>query len=93
MTGGRLPAGAAQALGRTFASQPVRPRRRLSVDGQCRVTIRMTRSRLPPGCWPPAAQPLFAGLGADVAGARALYPLACATLVRRLTDAAGGEAP
>lgn len=36
-------------------------------------------------------QPLFAGLGADVAGARALYPLACAT--GAVTDAAGGEGP
>lgn len=36
-------------------------------------------------------QPLFAGLGADVAGARALYPLACAT--GAITDGAGGEAP
>ncbi len=35
-------------------------------------------------------QPLFAGLGTDVAGARALYPLACAT--GAICDAAGGEA-
>ncbi|MDE2371045.1 MAG: formylmethanofuran dehydrogenase [Burkholderiales bacterium] len=35
-------------------------------------------------------QPLFAGLGADVAGARALYPLACAT--GAICDAAGGAA-
>jgi formylmethanofuran dehydrogenase subunit B len=35
-------------------------------------------------------QPLFAGLGTDVDGARALYPLACAT--GALTDAAGGDA-
>lgn len=35
-------------------------------------------------------QPLFAGLGTDVAGARALYPLACAT--GAICDAAGGPA-
>lgn len=35
-------------------------------------------------------QPLFAGLGTDVAGARALYPLACAT--GAIVDAAGGDA-
>jgi formylmethanofuran dehydrogenase subunit B len=35
-------------------------------------------------------QPLFAGLGTDVAGARAIYPLACAT--GAITDAAGGNA-
>lgn len=35
-------------------------------------------------------QPLFAGLGTDVAGARALYPLACA--LGAVCDSAGGEA-
>ena len=35
-------------------------------------------------------QPLMAGLGTDVAGARALYPLACAT--GAIVDATGGEA-
>jgi formylmethanofuran dehydrogenase subunit B len=35
-------------------------------------------------------QPLFAGLGTDVAGARALYRLACAT--GAICDAAGGDA-
>ena len=35
-------------------------------------------------------QPLFGGLGTDVAGARALYPLACAT--GAICDAAGGAA-
>lgn len=35
-------------------------------------------------------QPLFAGLGTDVAGLRALYPLACAT--GAISDAAAGEA-
>lgn len=35
-------------------------------------------------------QPLFGGLGTDVAGARALYRLACAT--GAVCDAAGGEA-
>ena len=35
-------------------------------------------------------QPLFAGLGTDVAGARALYPLACAT--GAICDPAGGAA-
>ena len=35
-------------------------------------------------------QPLFAGFGADVAGARSLYPLACAT--GAICDAAGGDA-
>lgn len=34
-------------------------------------------------------QPLLAGLGCDVAGARALYPLACAT--GAIADAAGGD--
>jgi formylmethanofuran dehydrogenase subunit B len=35
-------------------------------------------------------QPLFAGLGTDVAGARALYPLACAC--GAICDGAGGDA-
>ena len=35
-------------------------------------------------------QPLFAGLGSDVAGTRALYPLACAT--GAIWDSAGGDA-
>ena len=35
-------------------------------------------------------QPLFGGLGTDVAGARALYPLACAT--GAISDPAGGQA-
>jgi formylmethanofuran dehydrogenase subunit B len=35
-------------------------------------------------------QPLFAGLGTDVAGARALYPLACAS--GAICDGAGGDA-
>lgn len=35
-------------------------------------------------------QPLFAGLGTDVAGARALYPLACAT--GAVVDSAGSDA-
>ncbi len=35
-------------------------------------------------------QPLFGGLGTDVAGARALYPLACAT--GAICDAGAGEA-
>jgi formylmethanofuran dehydrogenase subunit B len=35
-------------------------------------------------------QLLFAGLGCDLAGARALYPLACAT--GAICDAAGGDA-
>lgn len=35
-------------------------------------------------------QPLFAGLGTDVAGARALYPLACAT--GAIVDSAGSDA-
>jgi len=35
-------------------------------------------------------QPLFAGLGTDVAGARALYPLACA--LGAVCDCAGGDA-
>jgi formylmethanofuran dehydrogenase subunit B len=35
-------------------------------------------------------QPLFGGLGTDVAGARALYPLACAT--GAITDPVGGAA-
>lgn len=35
-------------------------------------------------------QPLFGGLGTDVAGARALYPLACAT--GAICDPAGGDA-
>jgi len=37
-----------------------------------------------------ARQPLFGGLGSDVAGARALYRLACAT--GAISDAAGGAA-
>lgn len=35
-------------------------------------------------------QPLFAGLGTDIDGARALYPLACA--LGAITDAAGSDA-
>lgn len=38
-----------------------------------------------------ARQPLLAGMGCDVAGARALYPLACR--LGAVVDAAGGEAP
>ncbi len=37
-----------------------------------------------------ARQPLFAGLGTDIDGARALYPLTCAT--GAISDAASGEA-
>ena len=36
-------------------------------------------------------QPLFGGLGTDVAGARALYPLACRT--GAICDPAGGSEP
>ena len=38
-----------------------------------------------------SCQSLFAGLGTDVAGARARYPLACAT--GAICDAAAGQAP
>ena len=41
-------------------------------------------------CLAASRQPLFAGLGTDVAGLRALYPLACATAA--ICDGAPGEA-
>ena len=66
-----------------FDGTPATP----SVDGQATTldaalqaaATRLRASRLP----------LFAGLGTDVDGARALYPLACAT--GAITDSAGGE--
>lgn len=70
----------------TFSGTAAAPR--VEVDGHA-VTIddaiaaaaqRLAASR----------QPLFAGLGTDVAGMRALYPLACAT--GAICDAAPGEA-
>lgn len=79
--GGHCPR-AESALSR-FDGAPARP----SVDGQATTldaalqaaATRLRASRLP----------LFAGLGTDVDGARALYPLACAT--GAITDSAGGE--
>ena len=58
------------------------------VDGQpCDVaTAVATAARLLDA----SRQPLFGGLGTDVAGARALYPLACAT--GAICDAGAGEA-
>lgn len=59
-----------------------------SVDGQAAsldAAIAAAAARLAA-----SRQPLFAGLGTDVAGARALYPLACAT--GAIADAAGSDA-
>ncbi len=74
---------ATQAL-RRFAAAP----QAASVDGAPATleaaldaaAARLARSR----------QPLFAGLGTDIDGARALYPLACA--LGAITDAAGSDA-
>jgi formylmethanofuran dehydrogenase subunit B len=73
------------ALGR-FASQA--DVAQAEVDGQaCAVeTAIAAAARLLAA----SRQPLFAGLGTDVAGARAVYPLACAT--GAVVDSAGGDA-
>jgi formylmethanofuran dehydrogenase subunit B len=70
----------------TFASRgaPVSP----TIDGRSATldqAIAAAAQRLAA-----SRQPLFAGLGTDVAGARALYPLACASAA--ICDAAGGDA-
>lgn len=77
---------AARALA-SFSSQPVAAQP--LVDGQpaALADAMAAAARLLAA----SRAPLFAGLGADVAGARALYPLACAT--GAVSDAAGGEAP
>ena len=69
-----------------FASGP--PEASAQVDGQpCELSTAVTAAaRLLAA----SRQALFAGLGTDVAGARALYPLACATGAS--CDAAAGEA-
>lgn len=84
MTGGAC-ARAASALER-FGPVPsdAAPRvdgRACSLDEAVDAAIRVLAS---------SRQPLFGGLGTDVAGARALYRLACAT--GAICDAAGGEA-
>lgn len=58
------------------------------VDGQA-VSLEQAAAAAA-GLLAAAQQPLFGGLGTDVAGARALYPLACAT--GAICDAAGGAA-
>ena len=69
-----------------FASGP--PEASAQVDGQpCELSTAVTAAaRLLAA----SRQALFAGLGTDVAGARALYPLACAT--GAICDTAAGEA-
>ncbi|WP_298830827.1 formylmethanofuran dehydrogenase [uncultured Piscinibacter sp.] len=70
----------------TFASAPAVPA--AEVDGRAAgldAAIAAAAERLAA-----SHQPLFAGLGTDVAGMRALYPLACAT--GAICDAAPGEA-
>ncbi len=58
------------------------------VDGQpCDLATAATAAARLLGA---SRQPLFAGLGTDVAGARALYPLACGT--GAICDAAAGDA-
>jgi formylmethanofuran dehydrogenase subunit B len=70
-----------------FASDPDEPAdaerdgRRCDLDSAIAAAARLLAA---------SRQPLFAGLGTDVAGARALYPLACAT--GAVCDAAGGDA-
>lgn len=76
----------ARAALATFASTPATPL--AEVDGQpaaLDAAIDAAVQRLAA-----SRQPLFAGLGTDVAGMRALYPLACAT--GAICDAAPGEA-
>jgi formylmethanofuran dehydrogenase subunit B len=69
-----------------FASAP--PDASAQVDGQpCDLTAAVKAAAQ---LLAASRQPLFAGLGTDVAGARALYPLACAT--GAICDAAAGEA-
>ncbi|MBK1714972.1 molybdopterin-binding domain-containing protein [Rubrivivax gelatinosus] len=70
----------------SFASRPVETRAEIAGRPASADAALAAAAALLAG----AAQPLFAGLGCDVAGARALYPLACAT--GAVTDAAGGEA-
>ena len=69
------------AFGMAPAASPSVDGRPASADEAVRAAaVLLGKSRLP----------LFAGLGTDVAGARALYPLACAT--GAIADAAGGDA-
>ncbi len=73
---------AERALGR-FDGAPATP----TVDG--RPTTQDAALQAAAALLRASRQPLFAGLGTDVDGARALYPLACAT--GAITDSAGGE--
>ena len=63
------------------AAQPLVDGRAATPDEAVAAAARLLRA---------SRQPLFAGLGTDVAGARALYPLACAT--GAICDAAQGAA-
>lgn len=67
-----------------FAATPAAP----AIDGQPALLDAALDAAA--GLLAAARQPLFAGLGTDVDGARALYPLACAT--GAISDAASGEA-
>ena len=58
------------------------------IDGQACSLAEATRAAA--GLLRTSRQPLFAGLGTDVAATRALYPLACAT--GAICDSAGGDA-
>jgi len=85
LTGSDCPRAAA-ALARFAAAADKQPTASASIDGRpCTLdeAIAAAARRLAA-----SRQPLFGGLGTDVAGARALYPLACRT--GAIAEAAGG---
>ena len=84
-----LASGDCAAARRGLAQFPARPSPATpQVDGQaCDLTDAVTSAARVLAA---SRQPLFGGLGTDVAGARALYRLACAT--GAICDAAGGAA-
>jgi formylmethanofuran dehydrogenase subunit B len=77
----RARAGLAQFSAVPSAAQPLVDGRTATQSDAVAVAARWLRA---------SRQPLFGGLGTDVAGARALYPLACAT--GAICDAAQGAA-
>ncbi len=77
----RARAGLAQFSAATGAVQPLVDGRAATHSDAVTAAARLLRA---------SRQPLFGGLGTDVAGARALYPLACAT--GAICDAAQGAA-
>jgi len=84
-----LQGGECQRAGRALAQFTARPSAaRPQIDGQpCDLPHAVAAAARLLGA---SRQPLFGGLGTDVAGARALYPLACAT--GAICDAGAGEA-